>query len=460
MNNDANANGSSTPSNTGKKAVHVKWAGKTIALGTFPSGEADEKCARAKALTRAWRSTMRPKPTREWVMTELERLGVRVVSGRLGRKTGDDDDAPTPSKSSVPPAVAPPQVANSRKDSMGMGFTDLDNLMQQRRNSSLGLSMLNDDINRRSSLNSLGTLGLDGGNGGSGSGSGGGDSIPPHRPYVGGGAGAAFEAARADHYAQKREEQHRRANNLGLGGMGGGPSQMPQMGLSVNPNQHYEMLKLHHMNLLNEIQETTLMMNLYQQQQLQQQQQQLQQQQANDNSGGSGRNDQMAMLLQQQGGGGGGSGSGSGGMDGMYNSNDMNQGGSHGMDAMSGGNMGMGNQQQQQQQMMRQGASSENVSSSTEVSDEKGNGSTGDNEEASCNNDVQDQLNKSQEEQKALEEQLKKLKDDIAKSKKEAKKLQKLAGDSKDNNEDDIHSSKRKSEESTDLGSKKLKSED
>jgi hypothetical protein len=38
------------------------------------------------------------------------------------------------------------------------------------------------------------------------------------------------------------------------------------------------MLKLHHMNLLNEIQETTLMMNLYQQQQLQQQQQQLQQQ--------------------------------------------------------------------------------------------------------------------------------------------------------------------------------------
>ena len=71
----------------------VKWAGKTIALGTFPSAEADEKCARAKALTRAWRSTMRPKPTRDWVMLELERLGVRVVSGRLGRKAGEDDDS-------------------------------------------------------------------------------------------------------------------------------------------------------------------------------------------------------------------------------------------------------------------------------------------------------------------------------------------------------------------------------
>lgn len=75
-----------------KKAVHVKWAGRTIALGTFPSAEADEKCARAKALTRAWRSTMRPKPTREWVMNELERLGVRIVSGKLGRK-GDEEES-------------------------------------------------------------------------------------------------------------------------------------------------------------------------------------------------------------------------------------------------------------------------------------------------------------------------------------------------------------------------------
>ena len=69
----------------------MKWAGKTIALGTFPSAEADEKCARAKALTRAWRSTIRPKPTRDWVMAELERLGVRIVSGKLGRKSDDED---------------------------------------------------------------------------------------------------------------------------------------------------------------------------------------------------------------------------------------------------------------------------------------------------------------------------------------------------------------------------------
>ena len=69
-----------------------RWAGKTIALGTFPAAEADEKCARAKALTRAWRSTMRPKPSREWVMIELERLNVRVVSGRLAGRKDDGEE--------------------------------------------------------------------------------------------------------------------------------------------------------------------------------------------------------------------------------------------------------------------------------------------------------------------------------------------------------------------------------
>lgn len=308
-----------------------------------------------------------------------------------------------------------------------MGFADLDNLMQQRRNSSLGLSMLNDDMNRRSSLGSLGPgLGMDNSGG-----------EPPHRPYVGGGAGAAFEAARADHYAQKREEQQRRASGLGLGAMGGGPANMPQMGLSVNPNQHYEMLKLHHMNLLNEIQETTLMMNLYQQQQLQQQQQQLQQQQATDTPGGAGGNDQMSMMMQQQNGGGGA------GMDGMYNPGAMNQGGSNGMNSMGGNNMGMGNHQM----MQNPGGAGGN------------NGSPNDGNGSSPDNNVQDQLMKSQEEQKALEDQLRKLKDDIAKSKKEAKELKKLAGEKVSDDEDDHTGSKRKADGGSESGLKKMKSE-
>jgi len=69
--------------------------------------------------------------------------------------------------------------------------------------------------------------------------------------------------------------------SLGLGSLGGGVTgggMMPNnLNISVNANQHYEMLKLHHMNLLNEIHETTLMMNMHQQHQLQLQQQQHQQ---------------------------------------------------------------------------------------------------------------------------------------------------------------------------------------
>jgi len=121
-----------------------------------------------------------------------------------------------------------PQI--SRNNSLGWPSTDADfnQLMQQRRSSSIGLSMLSDsDLERRRSLGSLGgVMGL--------------DDPPPHRPLVGGGAAAAYEAARADHYAQKNAGQQRRASSLGLGGIGGGNlggGGMPQMGFSVNPNQ-------------------------------------------------------------------------------------------------------------------------------------------------------------------------------------------------------------------------------
>lgn len=103
---------------------------------------------------------------------------------------------------------------------------DIDNLMQQRRSSSLGLSMMTDkEINPRNTLSALGPLDLDPND----------PTMPPHRRLVGEGAAAAYEAARADHYAQKREEQQRRnpGLNLGVGAGNLGGSGM----LSVNPNQ-------------------------------------------------------------------------------------------------------------------------------------------------------------------------------------------------------------------------------
>lgn len=70
----------------GRKAAHVKWDGKTIALGTFCAAEAAEKCERAKALTKEWRATMVPKPDVKWVKEALERLNIRVVNDRPGRR--------------------------------------------------------------------------------------------------------------------------------------------------------------------------------------------------------------------------------------------------------------------------------------------------------------------------------------------------------------------------------------
>jgi hypothetical protein len=360
---------------------NLQWAGKTIALGTFPSAEADEKCARAKALTRAWRSTMRPKPSRDWVMVELERLGVRVVSGRLGRKAGEEDDdeapAPRPASAKKPKAskAQPQQQATQpqqqlppvdRKNSLGWGMGELDQLMQ-RRSSSLGLSIMNEaDFSRRGSLGSLGpALGLDA------------DLPPPHRPLVGGGAAAAYEAARADHYQQKRDEQQRRASSLGLG-MSGNMGGMG--GLSVNPNQHYEMLKLHHMNLLNEIQETTLMMNLYQQQQLQQQQQHLQQQHT-----GEGGND-IGLMMQ---------------------GNDFGR-------LSQRGSLALGIPSSSSTQMMgqQQAAGGANATSTLD-------GASSGNKES--------ELSSAEKEKLELEAKLQKLKEDIARQQKEAEELEKQA---------------------------------
>mmetsp|Transcript_20406 Transcript_20406/g.33789 ORF Transcript_20406/g.33789 Transcript_20406/m.33789 type:complete len:404 (+) Transcript_20406:1255-2466(+) len=361
---------------------------------------------------------MRPKPSREWVMLELERLQVRVVSGRLGRKGGgedEDEEGKDPKKSGMPPITDPALLRrdsllsgrrdsllgtrrdsitgllsaadmtggqSNRNNSLGWpgGDAGLGDLMQ-RRSSSLGLSLLPDnDIKLRNSSLNLSSA-LDGGD----------PSIPPHRPLVGGGSAAAYEAARADHYtnmaAQKArsDDQQRRAS--GLGSLGGG-----QMGLSVNPNQHYEMLKLHHMNLLNEIQETTLMMNLYQQQQLQQQQQQLQHQAETPATGST---DQMALLLQQQ-------GMGSHGRMGS-----LGLGGGPG--ALSGGpgtnaSSASGDMQallRQQQAMMSSGAST-GQSNGTKAESGK---------------------NSATEDEAALQQRLQSLKDDIARHQKEAEDL-------------------------------------
>jgi hypothetical protein len=146
-------------------------------------------------------------------MVELERLGVRVVSGRLGRKAGEEGDdiiAPNEKKGGAPAqgmggmGGSPPV---ERSGSIGWGADgDLSSLMNRR--TSMGLSIMNDG--RRGSLGSLGqVVGLDGG-----------DPTMGHRSLGGG-----YDVG----------EAQRRASSLGLGSLAGGG--LGNMGMSVNPNQ-------------------------------------------------------------------------------------------------------------------------------------------------------------------------------------------------------------------------------
>jgi len=73
-------------SNEGKRSVHIKWDGKTIALGTFPDKEASIVCKQARVLTKTWR-LVDPKPNVVEVKHSLERLGIRVVNDRPGRQS-------------------------------------------------------------------------------------------------------------------------------------------------------------------------------------------------------------------------------------------------------------------------------------------------------------------------------------------------------------------------------------
>jgi hypothetical protein len=300
-----------------------------------------------KHLLQAWRTTMRPRPSREWVISELERLGVRLVSGRkekdeLGTEgqdddhffDGDDDDDDTFTESAHQPSNFPkaglvserPDNLLFREDSLasfprvGLSSERPDNLqfredsitstllsaidverdrpmddskrdgVPQRRNASSGIALLDagDLAGKDAASSSKSYQSQDH------------QALPPaHRPLVGGGAAAAYEVARADHYMKLAAQKKATANVTSGSRAPFGPlmtdgtqrgerppplmeQSLPIPSLSGKKSQassdvhhHYEMLKIHHMNLLKEIQETTIMMNIFQQQMLAQQQEKM-----------------------------------------------------------------------------------------------------------------------------------------------------------------------------------------
>lgn len=252
------------PTGDGRRAAHVKWDGKTIALGTFSAQEAVEKCNRAKALTKKWRTTMIPKPDVEWVKSTLERLNIRVVNDRPGRRKKrniedlGESSSSSPSSSqqqkllshapnreqalhnssmnkynSLPPDVAYHAMNQSLSQPFSSMAAEAPGISLERRLSNpLQYGTTSASQQHRGLANSVLS------------------SLPnPSNVYnIAGNAGV---------YDSTNENQQSMSSSTRT------DTQQQLANLVFGSNQHYEVLKEHHLNLLKELQETTTLMNMY-----------------------------------------------------------------------------------------------------------------------------------------------------------------------------------------------------
>lgn len=241
----------------GRKAAHVKWDGKTIALGTFCAAEAAEKCEKAKSLTKKWRATMVPKPDVEWVKNQLEGLGIRVVNDRPGRRKKEQVIKEREERKQKKMKASEPAYLSANRNIADPGDSSIVT-------GGIGsysqtfMPLLND-----TSSNPFGT-----------SSSLSGSTFPPNVSST----SRSFSNEHLNPSFPRRLSNERSpgmadfnpisASSLGLPNqgrrgsltLGTGP---PDIGPSPS-RQHYQILKEHHDNLLKELQQTTYMMEMYQ----------------------------------------------------------------------------------------------------------------------------------------------------------------------------------------------------
>lgn len=230
-----------------RRAAHVKWDGKTIALGTFSAAEAAEKCERAKALTKKWRATMVPKPGVEWVKKALERLQIRVVNDRPGRRKKHEVVERERNKKASETMYLPPPSRSNQSDHSMRSFAN----------------QYNAQTHNDPQINPLGTM--SGGMVGHlqrrfSNTSGSGMVQQRYSPIqqVPSAASTGFERFQIP---QSQSGNVPLPNEFSMNNS----TANPPSNLSGSSRQHYQILKEHHDNLLKELQQTTYMMNMYQQ---------------------------------------------------------------------------------------------------------------------------------------------------------------------------------------------------
>lgn len=258
----------------GRRAAHVKWDGKTIALGTFSAQEAVEKCNKAKALTKKWRTTMIPKPDVEWVKSTLERLNIRVVNDRPGRRkkrsiddlcenagasptsqqqkllslnTNRDQSLPNSSVNnkynSLPLDAAYHAMNQNFPQSFSSMAAETPGAAMERRLSN-PLQYGTTSQQQRGLSNSVLS------------------SLPnPSNMYNIPGNTGVYDPSNENQQSMISRTQPDNDSNRMV--QRSNNTQQQLASLVFGSNQHYEVLKEHHLNLLKELQETTTLMNMY-----------------------------------------------------------------------------------------------------------------------------------------------------------------------------------------------------
>lgn len=213
---------------------------------------------------------MIPKPNVEWVKTTLERLNIRVVNDRPGRrkKRGINEVDQNASRPSSSPAVQRElnnQILNASQQinmgnishdpafqglNRGIGYLagDIAGRQMDRRFSNpthqtqYGINPQERNLNQSNVLNALPN---------------------PGNVYNIGNAMSGFDSASNNYQQDQLLSNMLRGDEPQRISQGSNSTQQQLANLAFGSSQHYEVLKEHHMNLLKELQETTQLMNLY-----------------------------------------------------------------------------------------------------------------------------------------------------------------------------------------------------
>ena len=214
--------------------------------------EAKRKAEEAKKLTKLWRATKKPRPSRNWVIDELERLSVRVISIRRrstteemngeksqsGKKSGSTADVHAKQHTVAEKGIR--RVSYADSDISGDEEGDDPSAKRARTQDAIDVGDVATSITRRSSLNLIASILNDT------------DfdqeiSIPGFDVLFG-----EVPTCRGGSSA----------NNLGTDTAA---SVIARAETSRPTMSHYKMLQIHHANLVEELKTTTALLDLYQQ---------------------------------------------------------------------------------------------------------------------------------------------------------------------------------------------------